>query len=41
MGKTIRVKVTAQPVTDRGVRVKTLVSSDGTTRAKIQTIRMK
>lgn len=41
MGKTVRVKVTAQSVSNRSVRVKTSVSSGGTTRTKTQTIRMK
>lgn len=41
MGKTVRVKVTTKPISNRSVRVKTSVSSGGTTRTKTQTIRMK
>lgn len=41
MGKTVRVKVTAKPISNRSVRLKSSVSSGGTTRTKTQTIRMK
>lgn len=38
--KTVRVRVTAKPISNRSVRVKTSVSNGGTTRTKIQTIKM-
>ena len=41
MGKTIRVRMSAKPISNRSVRVKTSVSVGGTTRTKTQTIRMK
>lgn len=41
MRKTVRVRVSAKPVLNRSVRIKTSVSSGGTTRTKTQTIRMK
>lgn len=41
MRKTVRVRVSAKPVSNRRVRIKTSVSSGGTTRTKTQTIRMK
>lgn len=41
MGKTVRVRVSAKPISNRSVRVKTSISSGGTTRTKTQTIRMK
>lgn len=41
MGKTIRVRISARPISNRSVRVKTSVSSGGTTRTKTQTVRMK
>ena len=41
MGKTVRVNVTAKPISSRSVRVKTSVSSGGTTKTKTQTIRVK
>ena len=41
MRKTVRVRVSAKPVSNRSVRIKTSVSSGGTTRTETQTIRMK
>lgn len=41
MGKTTRVRISARPISNRSVRVKTSVSSGGTTRTKTQTVRMK
>ena len=39
--KTVRVRITAKPISNRSVRVKTSVNSGGTTRTKTQTIKMK
>ena len=39
--KTVRARVSEKPVSNRNVRIKTSVSSGGTTRTKTQTIRMK
>lgn len=39
--KTVRVRISAKPISNRSVRVKTSVSSGGTTRTKTQTIKMK
>ena len=41
MKKTVRVNVTAKPISNRSVRVKTSVSSGGVTRTKTQTVRVK
>lgn len=41
MKKTVRVNVTAKPISNRSVRVKTSVSSGGRTRTKTQTVRVK
>lgn len=41
MGKTIRVRVSTKPISNKSVRITTSVSSGGTTRTKTQTIRMK
>lgn len=41
MRKTFRVKVTATPVSKRSVRVKTSVTSGGSTKTKSKTIRLK
>ena len=39
--KTVRVKATAKPISNRSIRVKTSVSSGGITRTKTQTVRVK
>lgn len=39
--KTVRVRISAKPISNRSVRVKTSVSIGGTTRTKTQTIKMK
>ena len=41
MRKTVRVSVTAKPISNRSVSVKTSVSSGGVTRTKTQTVRVK
>lgn len=41
MGKSIRIRVSAKPTSNRSVRVITSVSSGGITKTKTQTVRMK
>lgn len=41
MGKNIRIRVSAKPISNKSVRVTTSVSGGGITRTKTQTVRMK
>lgn len=41
MRKKVRVKVTAMPVSKRSVRVRTSVTSGGSTRTRVKTINLK
>ena len=41
MRKTVKVSVTAKPVSNRSIQIRTSVSNGGTTKTKTQTIRTK
>lgn len=41
MGRTIRVKVAAKPISKNSVQVRTSVSGGGTTKTRTQTVRIK
>lgn len=41
MGKTTRVRISAKPISNRSIRVKTSVSNGGITKTKTQTVRLK